>query len=132
MLAVFTPIVTIIIVNLLGIATYHGPGLRSKRALRRGTFLFGRGSFWNVNNGCMGVIYSVMTGATIQIIIKLAVPGLRPHFLSVCDPVLPLPPGEGFGGLYYTTEICRDHENRRDKIANAMQSFPSMCFYSNL
>ncbi|TGZ81712.1 hypothetical protein EX30DRAFT_318855 [Ascodesmis nigricans] len=125
MIAVFTPILIIVIANFFGIGTHQAPGKVIPRPRRRGTFFFSRGSFWNVNNGCMGVIYSVMTGACIQIVIKLSVPGLRPHFLSVCDPVLPLPPGIGFGGLYYTADICRDHENRKGKIANAMQSFPS-------
>ncbi|KAI5777250.1 PAP2 superfamily protein [Geopyxis carbonaria] len=127
MIAVFTPIVSILLINLLGIGTHVGPSQRAKRHARHGSLFCGRGSFWNANNGCMGVIYSVMTGAVLQIIIKLVVPGLRPHFLTVCDPVLPLPPGEGYGGLYYTSSICRDHETqkRRDEIANAMQSFPS-------
>lgn len=135
MLAVFAPIVSIVAVNLFGIGTYYPPGGSTARphrlvpsARRRGTFLLGRGSFWNVSNGCMGVIYSVMTGAAIQIIVKLAVPGMRPHFLTVCDPQLgPNTPGQGFRGLYFDTSVCRDHDDakRRDEIANALQSFPS-------
>jgi membrane-associated phospholipid phosphatase len=128
MIAVFTPIVTIVLINLLGIGTYHPPGVRTPKVRRRGTFFLQRGSFWNVNNGCMGVIYSVMTGATIQIIVKLVVPGMRPHFLTVCDPQLgPNTQGEGYKGMYFTTSICRDHadKKRQDEIANALQSFPS-------
>jgi diacylglycerol diphosphate phosphatase/phosphatidate phosphatase len=130
MIAVFTPICSIVIINFFGIGTYHAPGARSPKPRRHGSFLLGRGSFWNVNNGCMGVIYSVMTGATLQIIIKLVIPGLRPHFLTVCDPQIgagATAAGEGFGGVYFTTSICRDHADpeRRKLIANALQSFPS-------
>ena len=128
MIAVFTPIVTIVIINLFGIGTYYPPGVRVPKTHHRGTFFLRRGSFWNVNNGCMGVIYSVMTGATIQIILKLVIPGMRPHFLTVCDPQLgPNTVGEGYKGIYFTTEICRDHadEKRQREIANALQSFPS-------
>ncbi|KAA8893636.1 hypothetical protein FN846DRAFT_977982 [Sphaerosporella brunnea] len=125
MIAVFAPIVTIVLINLLGIGTYHPPGIRTPN---RGAFFLQRGSFWNINNGCMGVIYSVMTGATIQIIVKLVVPGLRPHFLTVCDPQLGANTrGEGYKGMYFTTSICRDHgdKTRQGEIANALQSFPS-------
>lgn len=127
MIAVFVPIISIILVNIAGIAT-HGPhGKRLCMTGKRGGILLGRGSFWNVNNGCMGVIYSVMTGATLQIIIKLVIGGLRPHFLTVCDPQIDGVQGMGYGGLYFDTSVCRDHADpkRRDEIANAMQSFPS-------
>ncbi|KAF8425320.1 phosphatidic acid phosphatase type 2/haloperoxidase [Tirmania nivea] len=87
-------------------------------------------SFWDVNNACIGTVVSVMTGCVIQIIIKLLVAGLRPHFLTVCNPMSPseslargvLPKG-GFGGLYYTVDVCREKDGK--KLANAMQSFPS-------
>lgn len=128
MIAVFTPILTIVIINLFGIGTYYPPGARVPKTRLRGSFFLQRGSFWNVNNGCMGVIYSVMTGATIQIIVKLVVPGMRPHFLTVCDPQIgPNTVGEGYRRMYFTTEICRDHadKKRQDEIANALQSFPS-------
>ena len=127
MIAVFVPIISIILVNIVGIAT-HGPhGKRLCMTGKRGGILLGRGSFWNVNNGCMGVIYSVMTGATLQIIIKLVIGGLRPHFLTVCDPQIDGVQGMGYGRLYFDTSVCRDHTDpkRRDEIANAMQSFPS-------
>ncbi|KAF8159155.1 phosphatidic acid phosphatase type 2/haloperoxidase [Crassisporium funariophilum] len=127
-LAVFAPIVTIVITNLLGIGTYYPLGTLIPKSRRRGTLFLMRGSFWNVNNGCMGVIYSVMTGATIQIIMKLVIPGMRPHFLTVCDPQLgPDVKGSGYRGMYFDTSICRDHSNpdRQGEIANALQSFPS-------
>lgn len=126
MAAVFTPIVSIVLINFFGIGTYSRPGQYIRRAHRRGTFLFGRGSFWNVSNGVIGVVYAVMTGAVLQIIIKLAVPGLRPHFLTVCDPQIDEnTPGVGYNNLYFTARVCRDYKNRESDIANAMQSFPS-------
>jgi hypothetical protein len=129
LVAVFTPIISIVLINILGIGTYYGPGIRTPKAARRGSCLTRRGSFWNVSNGCIGVIYAVMTGAVLQIIIKIAIPGLRPHFLTVCDPQLNNPDveGEGFRKLYYNASVCRNHDDpdRAKKIANAMQSFPS-------
>jgi len=87
-------------------------------------------SFWDVNNACMGTVVSVMTGCVIQIIIKLVVVGLRPHFLTVCNPMSPsealaqgVHPKGGFGGLYYNVDVCREKDAK--KLANAMQSFPS-------
>ncbi|KAF8470701.1 phosphatidic acid phosphatase type 2/haloperoxidase, partial [Kalaharituber pfeilii] len=87
-------------------------------------------SFWDVNNAWIGVVMSVMTACVIQIIIKLVVVGLRPHFLTVCNPMSPseaaaagVQPKGGFGGLYYTTDVCRETDAK--KLANAMQSFPS-------
>lgn len=87
-------------------------------------------SFWDVNNACMGTVISVMTGCVIQIIIKLVVVGLRPHFLTVCNPMSPsealaagVHPKGGFGGLFYTVDVCREKDAK--KLANAMQSFPS-------
>lgn len=129
MVAVFTPIITIVLLNLLGIGIFDGPGTRTLKAHRRGSCFMRRGSFWNVSNGCIGVIYAVMTGAVLQIIIKIAIPGLRPHFLTVCDPQLNNDQIQGLGyrKLYFNAEVCRDHANpdRAKKIANAMQSFPS-------
>ena len=87
-------------------------------------------SFWDVNNACIGTVVAVMTGCIIQIIIKLVVVGLRPHFLTVCNPMSPsealaqgVHPKGGFGGLYYTVDVCREKDAK--KLANAMQSFPS-------
>ncbi|KAH0610648.1 uncharacterized protein H6S33_012175 [Morchella sextelata] len=124
MIAIFVPFISIWLINFFGIGT-HGPSGRRLKTRGHGTFLLGRGSFWNVNNGCWGVIYAVMTGATLQIVIKLVIGGLRPHFLTVCDPQIEGVEGQGYGGLYFDVTVCRDFENRKDLIANAMQSFPS-------
>ncbi|RPA97214.1 hypothetical protein L873DRAFT_1920171 [Choiromyces venosus 120613-1] len=104
MIAVFVPIISIVLTNIIGIAT-HGPdGKRLRMAGKRGGALLGRGSFWN-----------------------LVIGGLRPHFLTVCDPQIDGVKGMGYGGLYFDTSVCRDHSDpkRRDEIANAMQSSPS-------
>jgi membrane-associated phospholipid phosphatase len=95
-----------------------------------GTNMFAVHSFWDVNNACIGVVKSVMSACVVQIILKLLVVGLRPHFLTVCNPMTPqeaalmgIMPKGGFGDLYYNVDICRNKDAA--KVANAMQSFPS-------
>lgn len=39
-------------------------------------------------------------------ICKILIGGLRPNFLSVCQPDLSLAQGQGFGGLYYDKSVC--------------------------
>src|SRR6478752_3547499 len=43
-------------------------------------------SFWDFNNACLGVLYSLITAAVFQVFIKWLIGGLRPHFLDVCKP----------------------------------------------
>lgn len=41
-----------------------------------------------------------------QVFIKWLIGGLRPHFLAICNPQLPVSgQGQGFDGLYHTREI---------------------------
>ena len=48
-------------------------------------------SFWDVNNAILGLLYSLITAALFQVVLKCLIGGLRPHFLAVCDDVqLPL------------------------------------------
>ena len=74
-------------------------------------------SFWDVNNGVIGLLYSLITAAVFQVFVKWLIGGLRPHFLTVCKPDLSLAsnsPGivgagynaKGFKDIYYTREIC--------------------------
>ena len=46
-------------------------------------------SFWDVNNAVLGLLYSLITAAVFQVMIKCLIGGLRPHFLAVCDPAVP-------------------------------------------
>lgn len=81
-------------------------------------------SFLDFANGCLGLVYSLVTGTLFQVVLKTVIGGLRPHFLAVCEPVLP-PPGSGVGfqGIMFTVDqVCTGDDK---KIKNAMQSFPS-------
>ncbi|KAM0691073.1 hypothetical protein Q7P36_009844 [Cladosporium allicinum] len=46
-------------------------------------------SFWDVNNAVLGLLYSLITAAVFQVMLKCLIGGLRPHFLAVCDPAVP-------------------------------------------
>lgn len=81
-------------------------------------------SFADCSSAILGLLYSLATGTCFQVILKKSVGGLRPHFLSVCKPVIPAGVvGEGFNGIMYSVDdVCtgKPHE-----ITNALQSFPS-------
>ncbi|KAI0020348.1 acid phosphatase/Vanadium-dependent haloperoxidase [Xylariomycetidae sp. FL0641] len=90
-------------------------------------------SFWDVNNGVLGLLYALITAAVFQVFLKWLIGGLRPHFLAVCKPDLSLAtnsPGSvgapynaaGFKSLYYTREICTGDI---DEIDDSLESFPS-------
>ncbi|KAI0007361.1 acid phosphatase/Vanadium-dependent haloperoxidase [Xylariaceae sp. FL0662B] len=90
-------------------------------------------SFWDVNNGILGLLYSLITAAVFQVFLKWLIGGLRPHFLAVCQPDVSLAsnaPGvkgagynaAGFTNIYYTTEICTGD---RKEIDDSLESFPS-------
>jgi diacylglycerol diphosphate phosphatase / phosphatidate phosphatase len=82
-------------------------------------------SFHVMANGTLGLLYAVGTGTCFQVILKKTIGGLRPHFLSVCEPVFPLDgtKGVGFQNIMYTVEqVCTGD---KDRIDNALESFPS-------
>ncbi|KAI3316956.1 phosphatidic acid phosphatase type 2/haloperoxidase [Xylariaceae sp. AK1471] len=90
-------------------------------------------SFWDVNNGIIGLLYSLIGAAVFQVFIKFLIGGLRPHFLDVCKPDISLAkngPGiegspynaAGFQQLYYTREICTGDPK---EINDSFESFPS-------
>ncbi|ETN43565.1 uncharacterized protein HMPREF1541_02724 [Cyphellophora europaea CBS 101466] len=83
-------------------------------------------SFLDFANGCLGLVYALVTGTLFQVVLKKVIGGLRPHFLAVCEPVLPPRDGSsgvGFQGLMFTVDqVCTGD---KDKIANAIESFPS-------
>lgn len=73
----------------------------------------------------LGLVYSLATGTLFQVVLKKTIGGLRPHFLTVCEPVIPndQSAGHGFQGImFHVSEICTGDA---DKIANAIESFPS-------
>ncbi|KFA56578.1 hypothetical protein S40293_01140 [Stachybotrys chartarum IBT 40293] len=84
-------------------------------------------SFWDVNNAVIGLLYSLIAAAVFQVFIKWLIGGLRPHFLDVCKPDLSLANdrgynSKGFGGIYYTREVCTGDE---DEINDSLESMPS-------
>jgi diacylglycerol diphosphate phosphatase/phosphatidate phosphatase len=83
-------------------------------------------SFWDVNNGVIGLLYSLITAAVFQVFIKWLIGGLRPHFLDVCKPDITRAQGgyndAGFDGIYYTKAICTGDQAQ---INDALESMPS-------
>ena len=80
-------------------------------------------SFWDVNNAVIGLLYSLISAAVFQVFLKWLIGGLRPHFLSVCDPdPALLTGGKGFQNIMYQRNICRGDI---DQIDDSLESFPS-------
>ncbi|KAH9893653.1 PAP2 superfamily protein [Xylariomycetidae sp. FL2044] len=82
-------------------------------------------SFWDLNNGLMGLLYAILGSTFFQAILKWLIGGLRPNFYDICQPDPSRVPngGVGYQHYMYTVEVCtvkRDHH-----LWNAMQSFPS-------
>ncbi|CAF0918955.1 unnamed protein product [Adineta steineri] len=82
-------------------------------------------SFNDVNTATMGLLFSIITGAVFQVLIKWLIGGLRPHFFSVCKPSInpaSVGTGKGFDGLMFDRSICTGNEK---EINFALQSMPS-------
>jgi diacylglycerol diphosphate phosphatase / phosphatidate phosphatase len=88
-------------------------------------------SFWDLNNATIGLLYSLIGAAVFQVFCKWLIGGLRPHFLSVCKPDVPLGggvtgtganTGQGFLNVYYRPNVCTGD---RKQINDSLESFPS-------
>jgi diacylglycerol diphosphate phosphatase/phosphatidate phosphatase len=82
-------------------------------------------SFWDANNAIMGLLYSLINAAVFQVFLKWLIGGLRPHFLSVCNPLRPGVnghDGKGFTQIMYDRSVCRGDEK---EINDSLESFPS-------
>lgn len=82
-------------------------------------------SFWDVNNAILGLLYSLITAAVFQVFLKWLIGGLRPHFLTVCNPTVPLygaQSGQGWRQIMYDRSICTGD---KDQIDDSLESFPS-------
>ncbi|KEF57104.1 uncharacterized protein A1O9_07294 [Exophiala aquamarina CBS 119918] len=82
-------------------------------------------SFWDVNNAIIGLLYSLIGAAVFQVFVKWLIGGLRPHFLSVCDPdpaLMEAQGGQGYQGLMFKSDICRGDKNQ---INDSLESMPS-------
>ncbi|KAF2712309.1 PAP2-domain-containing protein [Pleomassaria siparia CBS 279.74] len=80
-------------------------------------------SFWDVNNATIGLLYSLITAAVLQVFVKWLIGGLRPHFLTVCKPdVSLLQIGNGYRQIMYDRSICTGDEK---EINDSLESMPS-------
>ncbi|PQE32585.1 phosphatidic acid phosphatase beta protein [Rutstroemia sp. NJR-2017a WRK4] len=83
-------------------------------------------SFWDVNNAVIGLLYSLITAAVFQVFLKWLIGGLRPHFLTVCKPNIPVTTtqetGNGLNFIMYDRSICTGDP---DEIDDSLESFPS-------
>lgn len=85
-------------------------------------------SFWDVNNGVIGLLYSLITAAVFQVFLKWLIGGLRPHFLDVCKPDITKAKEKaglnlkGYQQLYFTPDICTGDQK---EINDSLESFPS-------
>lgn len=90
-------------------------------------------SFWDANNAIIGLFYALIGAAVFQVFVKWLIGGLRPHFLTVCQPNPALAtqnPGiaetgynaKGFQDIYYTREICTGDQK---EINDSLESMPS-------
>ncbi|TDZ14009.1 PA-phosphatase related-family protein [Colletotrichum spinosum] len=88
-------------------------------------------SFWDVNNGVTGLMFSLTLASFIQVVVKQLIGGFRPYFLDVCMPDLSRASANnatglnavGFQQIMYTVDICTQPD--RMKLKDAMTSFPS-------
>ncbi|QSZ36650.1 hypothetical protein DSL72_006531 [Monilinia vaccinii-corymbosi] len=83
-------------------------------------------SFWDINNAVIGLLYSLITAAVFQVFLKWLIGGLRPHFLTVCKPNIPVTTaqetGNGLNYIMYDRKICTGDQ---DEIDDSLESFPS-------
>ncbi|KAM0752350.1 acid phosphatase/Vanadium-dependent haloperoxidase [Meredithblackwellia eburnea MCA 4105] len=80
-------------------------------------------SFEDLNCAEFGLLYSLINAAVFQVFIKWLIGGLRPHFLTVCAPVIdPSMIGTGFQELYFTRAICTGDKKQ---INDSLESMPS-------
>jgi len=82
-------------------------------------------SFWDLNNAIFGLLYSLIGAAVFQVFIKWLIGGLRPHFLTVCQPnITPdsVPTGIGFSMIMYDRKVCTGDVNQID---DSLESMPS-------
>ncbi|KAL1680871.1 phosphatidic acid phosphatase type 2/haloperoxidase [Schizophyllum commune] len=72
----------------------------------------------------MGLLKSLITAAVFQVWLKWLIGGLRPHFLTACQPNVDPANlnGVGFGSIYFDRTVCTGD---RDEINDSLESFPS-------
>lgn len=82
-------------------------------------------SFNDANTAIMGLLFSLISSALVQVSMKWLIGGLRPNFLSICKPninPLIIGAGIGFDRVMFDRSICAGDEKQ---ISDALQSMPS-------
>lgn len=83
-------------------------------------------SFWDANNAITGLLYSLIIAGVFQVFLKWLIGGLRPHFLTVCEPIIPTraPIKARYGPriIMYDRNVCTGDKRQ---INNSLESFPS-------
>jgi diacylglycerol diphosphate phosphatase/phosphatidate phosphatase len=67
----------------------------------------------------------LITAAVFQVFLKWLIGGLRPHFLTVCQPIIDnkgAELGNGLKQIYYDRSVCSGDP---DSIDESLESFPS-------
>lgn len=82
-------------------------------------------SFCNAAHAILGLTYALSTGTFVSVLLKKTIGGLRPHFLTVCEPQIPPNvAGKGYRNIMFTIQqVCTGTNKKR--IGNAIESFPS-------
>ncbi|RKF54856.1 PA-phosphatase related-family protein [Erysiphe neolycopersici] len=83
-------------------------------------------SFWDANNAIWGLIYSLVIAGVCQVLLKWLIGGLRPNFLSVCDPIVPIKFSMKAKvepmPIMYDRNVCTGNKRQ---INHSLESFPS-------
>jgi diacylglycerol diphosphate phosphatase / phosphatidate phosphatase len=70
----------------------------------------------------LGLLRALITAAVFQVFIKWLIGGLRPHFLAVCQPNIPVGAVEGYGfsRVMYDRSICTGDPAQIDEAMQSM------------
>ncbi|KYQ92210.1 phosphoesterase [Tieghemostelium lacteum] len=77
------------------------------------------------HHGLMGLLQSIAVTLLLVASFKSFIGGLRPNFLSVCNPsqeLIEKAQPQGFGGIYYNSDICTAS---KWEINDALSAYPS-------
>jgi len=79
-------------------------------------------SLKDFHHSFLGLVFSLAISSFFQTSCKWVIGGLRPNFLSVCQPDISNAEGVGFRGLYYSRSVCTGDPF---EVSEALQGFPS-------
>lgn len=92
-----------------------------------GLIIIGVAQIWvrsgkDFHRGFLGLLISIVASSWFQVICKILIGGLRPNFLSTCQPDISKAQGQGYGGMYYDKSVCTGD---MDQVLDGLESFPS-------